>query len=212
MFWTGVAAMAEWLTRRASRTSGSSADDITDVSDTQETSSLQRESSEVSAELSLKEWSSLDSLITGSSFSEAMSDCVSADQQRREEQNAMALNRENSPVSDEYIRTGQWIQDNRGELASPQTASYWPNSNETATQATPMRAGCSRAPPDDSSPASKDTEAVLESMGYVGGMNYAKFRLESSRAKTAGKQKKARPPPHAACARGAGTRRYLLLS
>ena len=48
--------------------------------------------------------------------------------------------------------------------------------------------------PDDSSPASKDTEAVLESMGYVGGMNYAKFRLESSRAKTAGKQKKARPP------------------
>ena len=48
-------------------------------------------------------------------FSEAMNDCVTADQQRREEQNAVALN---SPLSEELIRTGQWIQDNRGELAS----------------------------------------------------------------------------------------------
>ena len=40
----------------------------------------------------------------------------------------MALN---SPVSEELIRTGQWIQDNRGELASPQTAGLWSNSNIT---------------------------------------------------------------------------------
>ena len=191
MFWTGVAKL---LTRKASRTSKSSTDNITDVSDTQETSSIQREGSDVTAELSLKEWSSLDSLVTGSSFSEAMSDCVTADQQRREEQNAMTLNREDSPVSNELIRTGQWIQDNRGELVSPQIAGFWPNSNQTATQVTPMRAGCSRAPPDDDSTTSKNTEAVLESMTYVGGMNYAKFRLEASRAKTAGKQKKTRPP------------------
>ena len=51
-----------------------------------------------------------------------MSDCVTADQQRREEQNAMTLNRGDSPVSNELIRTGQWIQDNRGQLVSPQTA------------------------------------------------------------------------------------------
>ena len=42
-----------------------------------------------------------------------MSDRVTADQQRREEQNAMALN---SSLSEELIRTGQWVPDNRGEL------------------------------------------------------------------------------------------------
>ena len=69
--------------------------------------------------MSLREWPVTKSLSTGSSFSEAMSDCVTADQQWREEQNAMALN---SHLSEELIRTGQWIQDNRGELTSPQMA------------------------------------------------------------------------------------------
>ena len=58
---------------------------------------------------------------------------------------------------------------------------------------TPVRAGCSRAPKDDDSSASKDTDAILEGMTYVGGMNYAKDRLEACRAKTSGKQKM-RPP------------------
>ena len=81
---------------------------------------------------------------------------------------------------------------NRGELVSSQTAGFWPNSNQTAVDVTPVRAGCSRAPQDDSSPASKDTEAILESMTYVGGMNYAKFRLEASRANSSDRQKKMR--------------------
>ena len=106
----------------------------------------------------------------------------------------MTVNRGDSPVSNELIRTGQWIQDNRGELVSPQTAGFWPNSNQTAVQVTPTRDGCSRAPRDDDSTASIDTAVVLENMTYVGGMNYAKYRLEASRAKSAGKQKKTRPP------------------
>ena len=102
----------------------------------------------------------------------------------------MALN---SPLSEELIRTGQWIQDNRGELASPQTAGLWPNSNQTAVEVTLMRIGCSGAPKDNDSPASKDTDAILEGMTYVGGMNYAKYRLEACRAKTSGKQKTRAP-------------------
>ena len=47
---------------------------------------------------------------------------------------------------------------------------------------TPHREGCSRAPDDASS---KDTDAILESMTYVGGMNYAKHRLKASRTKKA---------------------------
>ena len=194
MFWTGVAAIVKLLTRGMPRTSESSTSNAVDTDDARETSSVQREDSSTTSELRLTAWSSVESLVTGSSFSEAMSDCVTADQQRRDEQNAMTLNRGDSPVSNELIRTGQWIQDNRGELVSPQTAGFWPNSNQTAAQVTPTRDGCSRAPRDDASKASVDTAAVLENMIYVGGMNYAKYRLEASRAKSAGKQKKTRPP------------------
>ena len=62
---------------------------------------------------------------------------------------------------------------------SPQTAGFWPNSNQTAVDVTPVRAGCSRAPKDDGSPSSKDTDAFLEGMTYIGGMNYAKYCLEA---------------------------------
>ena len=79
-------------------------------------------------------------------------------------------------------------------LASPQTGEFWPNSNKTAVDATPVREGCSRTPEDGSSSGSKDTDAILESMTYVGGMNYAKYRLEASRMKGSGKQKKVGPP------------------
>ena len=58
---------------------------------------------------------------------------------------------------------------------------------------TPVRAGCSGTPKDNDSPASKDTNAILEGMTYVGGMNYAKYQLEACRAKASGKQKM-RPP------------------
>ena len=102
----------------------------------------------------------------------------------------MALN---SPLSEELIRTGQWIQDNRGELTSPQTAGLWFNSNQTTMEVTPVRIAYSGTPKDNDSPASKNTDAILEGMTYVGGMNYAKYRLEACRAKTSGKQK-TRPP------------------
>ena len=194
MFWTAVAAIVKLLTRGTSRTSESSTSNAVSAEEVRETSSIQREDSSTTGELSLTAWSSVVSLITGSSFSEAMSDCVTVDQQRREEQNAMTPNRRDPLVSNELIRTGQWIQDNRGELVSPKTAGFWPNSNQTAAQVTPTRGGCSRAPQDDDSPASNDTAAVLENMTYVGGMNHARYRLEASRAKSAGKQKTTPPP------------------
>ena len=92
-----------------------------------------------------------------------MSDRVIADQQRKEEQSAMTLVRDDSPVSEE-LRTGQCIQDPRSGLASPQTGGIWPNLNKTAVDATPVREGCSRAPDEGSSPDSKDTDAILERM------------------------------------------------
>ena len=95
----------------------------------------------------------------------------------------------------ELIRSEQWIQDTRSGLTSPPTVGYRHNSNQTALDATRAGAGCSRAPDEDSSPGSKDTDAILESMTYVGGTIYAKYRLESSRRKASEKQKKVSLPP-----------------
>ena len=190
MFWASVATIIRLFTRNTVESSESSASENADPSEMQETSSTQGKCSDTISRASLKGWPSAESLLTGSSLSEAMSDSVTVDQQRWEEQNAMALN---SPVSEEPIRTGQWIQDNRGEVVSPQTTGFWPNSNQTAVDVTPVRAGCSEPPKDNDSPASKDTVAILEGMTFVGGMNYAKYRLEACRAKASGKQKM-RPP------------------
>ena len=189
MFWDSVAAIASLFTRRRVGTSESSASNATDPSEKQETSSTQREGSDTTSRVSLRGWPSTEPVVTGSSFSEAMSDSVTVDQQRWEEQNAMALNCDRSPVSEEPIRTGQCIQDNRGELVSPLTAGFWPNSNQMAVYVTPV---CD-TPKDDDSPASTDTGAILEGITYVGGTNYAKYRLEACRAKASGKQKM-RPP------------------
>ena len=130
-------AIAKLLTRHATaacKTSESCASGVTGTGETQEISSIQRESSGSDSNLSIREWPSLvtyvKSLVTNSSFSDARSDRVTIDQQRKEEQIAMALVRDNSPVSEEHIRTGQWIQDTRSGLASPQTVGFWPNSND----------------------------------------------------------------------------------
>ena len=136
--------MASQFARRASVALGANESDtsgIAEVDDAQETSSIQRESSEIESRWSLEEWPSVKPLVTSSSFSEEMSDRVTVDQQRREEQNAMALNRDDSAVSEEFIRTGGWIQNNRGELTSSLGSRQWPNSNRTAGDVTAVRAG-----------------------------------------------------------------------
>ena len=144
MFWASAMAFAKLLTRHATATSEkgeSCASGITGTNETQETSSLQRESSGSDSNLSIREWPSGKYLVTSSYFSEAMCDRVSIDQQRKEEQNVMTFVRDNSPVSEEFLRTGQWIQVTRSGLASPQTVGFWPNSNKTAVGATLLREG-----------------------------------------------------------------------
>ena len=86
MFWATVIAIAKLLTRHAtatSETSESCASGITGTDETQETSSIQRENCGSDSYLSIREWPSVKTLVTGSSFSEAMSDRVTNDQQRK---------------------------------------------------------------------------------------------------------------------------------
>ena len=124
-----------------------------------------------------------------------MFDEVTAGQQRRNDQKAMALARDTLTISKELIWTGQWIQDTRGGLTtSPQTEGFWSNSNITAANTMPPKEGCSRTLDDASSPGSKNTDALLGSMTYVGGVNYAKYRRKASRTKAFGKHEKVRPP------------------
>ena len=81
-----------------------------------------------------------------------------------------------------------------GLTTLPYTEGVWPIFNITAVNATPQIEVCSSATDEASSPGGKDTDVILESMTYVGGMNYAKYRLEASRTKAFGKHKKVRPP------------------
>ena len=92
MFWASIATIVQLFPRNAEEASESSASDATDPREAQEISSTQRECSDTLSQVSLRDRPSAESLLTGSSFSEAMSDSVTVDQQRREEQNAMALN------------------------------------------------------------------------------------------------------------------------
>ena len=92
MFWASVETIVRLFTRDADTASMSTATDATDPSETQEISSTQRESSDTISQVSLREWPSAKPLSSSSSFSETMSDRVTADQQRREKQNAMASN------------------------------------------------------------------------------------------------------------------------
>ena len=92
-----------------------------------------------------------------------------------------------SPVSEEFFRTGEWIQNNGAELTSSLGSRQWPSSNETAR-------GCNDTSP--SSTDSKNTATILESMAYIGGMNYAKYRLEGSQAKARGSKRRCAPQPY----------------
>ena len=150
IFWAGEVAIAKMLSGCSTATfemSEAYMSETTGTDETQEVSSVLLESSGSDGNLSLRKCPSVKSLVTSSSFSEAMSDKVTIDQQRKEEQNAMALVRDNSPASEELLRTGQWIQDTRSGLAtSPQMGGFWPNSNNAAVNVIPQREGCSRAP------------------------------------------------------------------
>ena len=101
MFWAGALAIVILLTRHsttAPKKSESCASGVIGTGEIQETSSTQRESSGSDSNLSIREWPTVKPLVTNSSFSEAMSDIVNIDQQRKEEQNAMAHDRDNLPV------------------------------------------------------------------------------------------------------------------
>ena len=79
MFWAGKAVIAHLLTSRSTatlETSESCTSGATGTGETQEVSSIQRESSGSDSNLSLREWPSVNFLVTNSSFSEAMSDRV----------------------------------------------------------------------------------------------------------------------------------------
>ena len=79
MFWAGVATVVRLFTHSTEENSEPNASDATDSSELQEISLTQRESSDTISQVSLREWPRTKSISTGSSFSEAMSDCVTAD-------------------------------------------------------------------------------------------------------------------------------------
>ena len=84
----------------------------------------------------------------------------------------MALVRDPSPVSEELIRTEQWIQATRGGLTvTSRRRRFLAQFQGSGRTRYSRDRWFSRAPDNDSRPDSKDTDAILESMENVGDMN-----------------------------------------
>ena len=142
-------------------------------------------------DLSSQSWSSIESTLERSRFSEEMSDEVTLEQQRKEELAAMVPPSEGSVVSENSRRTEQWVDDTRRESEDE----GWPNSNVTNEPV--AEEGCSRAPlGEEESPSLR---AADQDLTHVGGMSYAKPQWQGvtrgvTRICAYGKHKRVRPP------------------
>ena len=123
-----------------------------------------------------------------SRFSDAMSDEVTIEQQRKEELAAMV------PPSENSSRTEQWVDETCRDRTN-EVEEGWPNSN--VTNEFVAEEGCSRAPPAEEAQPGSQTD-MEQDLTYVGGMSYAGSRgLGTTRGPIRvcayGKHKKVRP-------------------
>ena len=82
--------------------------------------------------------------MSGSRFSEEISDEVTSAQQRKEELDALAPKLDDFVLSEESRRTEQWVQETMGGRApSPPEVVLWPSSNKPRN---PENQACSRHP------------------------------------------------------------------
>ena len=97
----------------------------------------------VKSDMSSQSWTTYESTMDSSHFSDEMSDEVTIEQQRKEELAAMVPPSEGSVASGSSRRTEQWVDATCRERTN-EAEEEWPNSNMTNEPA--AEEGCSRAP------------------------------------------------------------------
>ena len=147
------------------------------------------------SDLSSQSWTTHESSMDGSHFSDEMSDEVTIEQQRKEELAAMAPPSDGSVTSGSPRRTEQWVDETCRERAN-EAEEEWPNSNVTSEPV--AEEGCSRAPLSEET-NSRLQVAVDQDLTYVENANYSRPQGSGlargiTRVCAYGKHKRVRPP------------------
>ena len=147
-----------------------------------------------------EDWPTDDSFMVAPDFSDPMLDHVSEEYQTLEIARVTGILGESSDEANGQTYTSTWIRElsHVMPLEQPNESRPWPNSNRTmgatCDEEETEDAGAKEAPK-ATSMMSTETAHVLREMSYVGGMNYARTRLQEAAAfKTSDKGKRVRPP------------------
>ena len=150
-----------------------------------------------------EDWPTDDSFIIEPDFSVPMLDNVS------EEYQSKAITRATEDIGGSADETGsqahtsRWLQDLPSKTTPFEVDDTrgWPNSNETREKEEAIisclnATGQFKAPSTASESTTPHTAEVLQEMSYIGGMNYARARLQEATASgPSGKEKQIRPSP-----------------
>ena len=149
------------------------------------------------------DWPTDDSFIIEPDFPDPMSDYVSEEYQSKGIDRATDDIGGSADETGSQAHTSRWLQDlpsNTTPFGVDDTRG-WPNSNETREEEEVMisclnATGQFKAPSTASESTTPHTAEVLQEMSYIGGMRYARARLqEATASRPSGKGKQLRPPP-----------------
>ena len=158
--------------------------------------------SDITSDPREEDWPTDDSFVMEPDFSDPMSDDAS------EKYQAKPIARTTDDIGGSADETGsqahtsKWLQELTKVAVTPfgtDEAGTWPNSNRTNAEEEAemsfLNATGQLKAPSMASESTANTAEILQQMSYVGGMNYARARLQEATApRASGKGKQVRPP------------------
>ena len=149
-----------------------------------------------------EDWPTDDSFITEPGFSDPMSDNTSEEYPTRQVTRTADDIGGSADETGSQAHTSKWLQGLTKATITPfgtDEAGTWPNSNRTNAEEE-VEMSCLNATgqfkaPSMASESTANTAEILQAMSYIGGMNYARARLQEATApRPSGKSKQVRPP------------------
>ena len=149
-----------------------------------------------------EDWPTDDSFVMEPDFSDPMSDNASEEYQTKQVTRTADDIGGSADETGSQAHTSKWLQELTKVAVTPfgtDEAGTWPNSNRTNAEEE-AEMSCLNATgqfkaPSMASESTANTAEILQQMSYVGGMNYARARLQEDTApRLSGKSRQIRPP------------------
>ena len=149
-----------------------------------------------------EDWPTDDSFVMEPDFSDPMSDNASEEYQTKQVTRTADDIGGSADETGSQAHTSKWLQELTKVAVTPfgtDEAGTWPNSNRTNAEEE-AEMSCLNATgqfkaPSMASESTANTAEILQQMSYVGGMNYARARLQEATApRPSGKSRQIRPP------------------